>query len=167
MAKIATTKPMLSTVLMSDATSLVQDYNYANVNLKEAANTTLKIGQVVIWNGTDAYRSLVNGDFTNDTTLTTPAGIGTLPDGGILGVVVGFNGTIGGEYDAVVGTTPVRASVLFRGPVCIKNEHVDGGLQYAAGVVAARKNTTRRLLEARGMEVKDVVAQVSTSLYGF
>ncbi len=167
MAKIATTKPFLSTVLMADATSLVPDYNYVEVNLKEAAATTIKLGQVVVWNGTDAFRSLVNGDFTNDTTLTAPAGVSTLPDRGPLGVVVGFNGSIGGEYDASVGTTAVKAFVLFRGPVAVKDTHTDGGLQFAAGVVAARQATAKALLEGKGIDVKSVAAQVSSSFYGF
>ena len=167
MAKIATTKPFLSTVLMADATSLVPDYNYVEVNLKEAAATTIKLGQVVVWNGTDAFRSLVNGDFTNDTTLTAPAGVSTLPDRGPLGVVVGFNGSIGGEYDASVGTTAVKAFVLFRGPVAVKDTHTDGGLQFAAGVVAARQATAKALLEGKGIDVKSVAAQVSSSFYGY
>lgn len=167
MAKIATTKPFLSTVLMADATSLVPDYNYVEVNLKEAAATTIKLGQVVVWNGTDAFRSLVNGDFTNDTTLTAPAGVSTLPDRGPLGVVVGFNGSIGGEYDASVGTTAVKAFVLFRGPVAVKDTHADGGLQFAAGVVAARQATAKALLEGKGIDVKSVAAQVGSSFYGY
>lgn len=167
MAKIATTKPFLSSVLMADATSLVPDYNYVEVNLKEAAATTIKLGQVVVWNGTDAFRSLVNGDFTNDTTLTAPAGVSALPDRGPLGVVVGFNGSIGGEYDASVGTTAVKAFVLFRGPVAVKDTHTDGGLQFAAGVVAARQATAKALLEGKGIDVKPVAAQVSSSFYGY
>lgn len=167
MTKIATTKPFLSSVLMSDATSLVPDYNYVEVNLKEAAATTIKLGQVVVWNGTDAFRSLVNGDFTNDTTLTAPAGVSTLPDRGPLGVVVGFNGSIGGEYDASVGTTAVKAFVLFRGPVAVKDTHADGGLQFAAGVVAARQATAKALLEGKGIDVKSVAAQVGSSFYGY
>jgi hypothetical protein len=167
MTKIATTKPFLSTVLMADATSLVPDYNYVQVDLKEASATTIKLGQVVVWNGTDAFRSLVNGDFTNDTTLTAPAGVSTLPDRGPLGVVVGFNGSIGGEYDASVGTTAVKAFVLFRGPVAVKDTHADGGLQFAAGVVAARQATAKALLEGKGIDVKSVAAQVSSSFYGY
>lgn len=167
MAKIATTKPFLSAVLMSDATSLVPDYNYATVDLKEASNTTVKLGQIVYWNGTDAYRVLKNTDFTNDTTLTDAAGFGTLPDGGEFGVVVGFDGSLGGEYDRVVGTSAVKAFVLFRGPVGVKDEHANGGLVFDAGVVAARKATMKRLLEGKGIDVKSVAAEVQTSLYGY
>ena len=167
MAKIATTRPYLSAVLMSDTTSLVPDYNYAEVDLREAANTTLSLGQVVVWNGSNGFRSLVNGDFTNDTTLTAPAGVSSLPDRTALGVVVGFEGSIGGEYDRVVGTTPVKAFVLFRGPVAVKDTHVDGGLRFAAGVAAARQATAKALLEAKGIDVKPVAAQVSSSFYGY
>jgi len=167
MAKIATTLPFLSTVLMSDSTSLVPDFNYAEVALKEAADTTLKLGQVVVYNGTDAYRILKNADFTSDTVLTAPAGIPSLPDGGAIGIVVGFNGSIGGEYSATVGTTAVKAFVLFRGPVAVKDTHVDGGLRFAAGVVAARQATAKALLEAKGIDVKPVAAQVSSSFYGY
>lgn len=167
MAKIATTLPFLSSVLMADATSLVPDFNYAEVALKEAADTTLKLGQVVVYNGTDAYRILKNADFTSDTALTAPAGIPTLPDGGAIGIVVGFNGSIGGEYSATVGTTAVKAFVLFRGPVAVKDTHVDGGLVFDAGVVAARKGLTKRLLEGKGIDIKAVAAQKTSSLYGY
>lgn len=167
MAKIATTLPFLSTVLMADATSLVPDFNYAEVALKEAADTTLKLGQIVVYNGTDAYRILKNTDFTSDTVLTAPAGIPSLPDGGAIGIVVGFNGSIGGEYSATVGTTAVKAFVLFRGPVAVKDTHTDGGLVFDAGVVAARKGLTKRLLEGKGIDVKTVAAQKSSSLYGY
>ncbi len=167
MAVIATTKPYLSSVLMADATSLVADFNYATVDLKEASNTTVSLGQVVVYNGTDAYRILKNTDFTSDTVLTAPAGIPSLPDGGAIGIVVGFNGSLGGEFEATVGTTAVKAFVLFRGPVGVKDEHANGGLKFDAGVVAARKGLTKRLLEGKGVEVKAVAAATGSSFYGY
>lgn len=163
MTKIATTKPFLSAVLMADATSLVPDFNYAEVLLKEAADTTVKLGQVVYYNGTDAYRILKNTDFTSDAVLTAASGTPSLPDRSGFGVVVGFNGSIGGEYDATVGTAGTKAFVLFRGPVGLKKS----GLVWDAGVVAARKATLEALLEGKGMDVKAVLANVSSSLYGF
>lgn len=167
MAKIATTQPFLSAVLMSDATSLVQDFNYAEVNLKEASNTEIKLGQVVYYNGTDAYRVLKNADFTSDTVLTAPAGTPSLPDRGAIGVVVGFNGSIGGEYSATVGTTAVKAFVLFRGPVAVKDTHTAGGLIFDAGVVAARVGLIKAQLEGKGIDIKPVAAQRTSSLYGY
>lgn len=167
MAKIATTQPFLSAVLMSDATSLVQDFNYAEVNLKEASNTEIKLGQVVYYNGTDAYRVLKNADFTSDTVLTAPAGTPSLPDRGAIGVVVGFNGSIGGEYSATVGTTAVKAFVLFRGPVAVKDTHTAGGLIFDAGVVAARVGLIKSQLESKGIDIKPVAAQRTSSLYGY
>lgn len=167
MTVIATTKPFLSAVLMSDSASLVPDFNYATVDLKEASNTTVSLGQVVYYNGTDAYRVLKNTDFTSDTVLTAPAGTPSLPDRGAVGIVVGFNGSLGGEYDAVVGTTAVKAYVLFRGPVDVKDTHDKGGLVFDAGVVAARKATLKALLEGKGIDVKPVVASVSSSFYGY
>lgn len=164
MTVIATTKPYLSSVLMSDATSLVADFNYATVDLKEASNTTVSLGQVVVYNGTDAYRILKNTDFTSDTVLTAPAGIPSLPDGGAIGVVVGFNGSIGGEYDAVVGTTAVKAFVLFRGAAAVK----EAGLVFDAGIVAdARKQLIKRQLEAKFIDVKAVAATTGSSFYGY
>lgn len=167
MTKIATTKSMLSSVLLSDARSLVADFNYAQVSLKEAADTTVKLGQVVYYNGTDAYRILKNADFTSDTVLTAPSGTPSLPDRGAIGIVVGFNGSIGGEYEATVGTTAVKAFVLFRGPVAVKDEHAFGGLVFDAGVVAARKALIKSQLEAKLIDIKPVTAQVTSSLYGF
>ena len=161
MTKIATTKPYLSSVLMSDATSLVADFNYAQVDLKEASNTTVKLGQLVYWNGTDAYRILKNTDFASDTALT--AATGSLPDGGSFGVVVGFNGSLGGEYEATVGTTAVKAHVLFRGPAAVK----EAGLVFDAGVVAARVALIKRLLEGKGVDVKAVLATTGSSFYGY
>lgn len=166
MAKIATTKAFLSAVLMSDATSLVPDYNYSVVSLKEAADTTVKLGQVVVYNGTDAYRVLKNADFTSDTVLTAPAGIPSLPNGSAWGVVVGFD-SLGGEYDATVGTAGRKAYVLFRGPVGVKDTHTDGGLVFDAAVVAARRATIKRLMEQEGVDVKAVAAQTEASLYGY
>lgn len=167
MAKIATTQPFLSSVLLGDATSLVQDFNYAQVDLKEAADTTVKLGQIVYFNGTDGYRVLKNTDFTSDTVLTAPAGTPTLPDRGAIGIVVGFNGSIGGEYSATVGTTAVKAFVLFRGTAAVKDSHVDGGLVFDAGVVAARKNLIKSQLEAKMIDIKAVAAQKTSSLYGY
>lgn len=164
MTVIATTKPYLSSVLMSDATSLVADFNYAQVNLKEASDTTVKLGQLVYWNGSDAYRVLKNTDFTSDTVLATAAGIPSLPDGGQIGIVVGFNGSIGGEYDAVVGTTAVKAFVLFRGAAAVK----EAGLVFDAGIVAdARKQLIKRQLEAKFIDVKAVAATTGSSFYGY
>lgn len=167
MAKIATQQPFLSAVLMSDATSLVQDFNYAEVNLKEASNTEIKLGQVVYYNGTDAYRVLKNADFTSDTVLTAPAGTPSLPDRGAIGIVVGFNGSIGGEYTATVGTTAVKAFVLFRGPVAVKDTHTYGGLIFDAGVVAARVGLIKSQLEGKGIDIKPVAAIRTSSLYGY
>lgn len=167
MAKIATTQPFLSAVLMSDATSLVQDFNYAEVNLKEASNTEIKLGQVVYYNGTDAYRVLKNADFTSDTVLTAPAGTPSLPDRGAIGIVVGFNGSIGGEYSATVGTTAVKAFVLFRGPVAVKDTHTTGGLIFDAGVAAARVGLIKSQLEGKGVDIKPVAALKTSSLYGY
>ena len=165
MAKIATTTPFLSAVLMSDSTSLVPDYNYAEVAVKEAADTAYKIGQVVYYNGTDAYRILKNTDFTSDTVLT--AVTGSLPNGSEWGVVVGFDGSLGGEYTKTVGTTASKAMVLFRGPVGVKDTHTDGGLIWDAGVVTARRNLTKRLMEKEGLDIKPVSAQVTSSHYGY
>lgn len=167
MAKIATTQPYLSAVLMADATSLVQDFNYAEVSLKEASNTEIKLGQVVYYNGTDAYRVLKNADFTSDTVLTAPSGTPSLPDRGAIGIVVGFNGSIGGEYSATVGTTAVKAFVLFRGPVAVKDTHTAGGLIFDAGVVAARVGLIKAQLEGKGIDIKPVAAQRTSSLYGY
>lgn len=168
MTKIATTKSMLSAVLLSDARSLVADFNYAQVDLKEASNTTVKLGQVVYYNGTDAYRILKNTDFTSDTVLTAPSGTPSLPDRGAIGIVVGFNGSIGGEYEATVGTTATKAFVLFRGPVGVKDEHAFGGLVFDSGISApARKALIKSQLEGKGIDVKPVTAQVTSSLYGF
>lgn len=166
MAKIATTKPFLSAVLMSDATSLVPDYNYSVVTVKEAADTTYKVGQVVYYNGTDGYRVLKNTDFTSDSVLTAPAGIPSLPNGSAWGVVVGFD-SLGGEFEATVGTAGRKAHVLFRGPVGVKDTHADGGLVFDAGVVAARKDLIKRLMETEGLDVKSVLGLTEASLYGY
>jgi hypothetical protein len=166
MAKIATTKPFLSAVLMSDSTSLVPDYNYSVVSLKEAADTVYKLGQVVVYNGVDAYRVLKNTDFTSDSVLTAPAGIPSLPNGSAWGVVVGFD-SLGGEFDATIGTTARKAHVLFRGAVGVKDTHADGGLVFDAGVVAARRTLIKRLMEQEGLDIKPVLGLTEASLYGY
>lgn len=159
MAIIATSTPMLSSVLMSDSSSLVQDFNYAFVDAKEASDTEYTLGQVVVYNGTDAVRKLVNGDFTNDTTITETGS--NLPNGAVIGVVVGFD-SLGDAYSATVGTSAKKVCVLFRGIAAVKED----GLVFAAGVTAPRIATTKLTLQKADIDIKAVGASVSSSFYG-
>lgn len=159
MAVIATSTPMLSSVLMGDSSSLVQDYNYAFVNAKEAADTAYTLGQVVVYNGTDALRVLVNGDFTSDTVITSTDS--NLPDGAVLGVVVGFD-SLGDQWTKTIGTTATKVCVLFRGITAVK----ETGLVFAAGVITARRNTAKKQIEKQGIDIKAVGASVTSSFYG-
>lgn len=159
MTVIANSTPMLSSVLMGDSSFLTPDFNYQFHNVKESADTEYKLGQVVVWNGTDAFRILKNTDFTDDTTITsTTSG---LKDQAILAVVVGFD-SLGSEYSKTVGTTAVKACLLFRGQVDLK----ENGLVYDAGVVAARVATSKVQLQKQALDVKAVAAQVRSSVFG-
>lgn len=160
MAVIATTTPMLSGVLMTDSSQLSQDFNYVYSVGKEAANTTITLGQVVIWNGTDAFRALQNTDFSSDTALTATAGAGFPNDTARLAVVVGFD-DIGSDYSKVIGTTAVKVSLLFRGQASLKRS----GLVFPAGVVAARRATAIKILEGQALDVKDVAAVATSTFY--
>ena len=111
MAVIATTTSMLSSVLMTDSSQLSQDFNYVYANAKEASAADVKLGQVVLWNGTDAFRILKNADFSNDTTLTATAGAGFPDDKSRLAVVVGFD-AVGSDYSKSVGTTVSLGQVI-------------------------------------------------------
>lgn len=160
MAVIATTTPMLSGVLMTDSSQLSQDFNYVYSSAKEASNTTITLGQVVIWNGTDAFRALQNTDFLSDTALTATAGAGFPNDTARLAVVVGFD-DIGSEYSKVIGTTATKVSLLFRGQASLKRT----GLVFPAGVVAARRNLAIKILEGQNLDVKDVASVATSTFY--
>ena len=160
MAVIATTTPMLSGVLMTDSSQLSQDFNYVYANAKEAAAADVKLGQVVLWNGTDAFRILKNADFSNDTTLTATAGAGFPDDKSRLAVVVGFD-AVGSDYVKSVGTTAVKVALLFRGQASLKKT----GLVFDAGVVAARQATAIKILEGQLLDVKDVAAAATATFY--
>lgn len=159
MAIIATKDKVLSDVLMQDSFNIVENFNYAKVDLKETADKTVSVGHVVIWD-TDHYRLLVNGDFTSDTAITVPTG-GSVPNGAGLAVVVGFD-SLGDKASATVGTTAVQGVVLYRGLASVKKS----GLKFAAGVVTARQTLTYKLLEQADIAVKNTLSAVSSSFYG-
>lgn len=160
MAVIATSKSMLSGVLMGDSTSLVEGFNYAFAVAKEAADTEYKLGQVVVYNGTDAVKVLKNADFTDDTTITSTANP-LLPNGAVLAVVVGFD-SLGSDSTKVVGTTATKVCLAFRGIAGLK----ENGLVFDAGVVAARVATAKRQLEKQDLAVKATGEAVTSSFYG-
>lgn len=160
MAVIATTTPMLSGVLMTDSAQLSQDFNYVYSVAKEAAAADVKLGQVVLWNGTDAFRILKNTDFASDTALTATAGAGFPNDTARLAVVVGFD-AVGSDYVKSVGTTAVKVSLLFRGQASLKKS----GLVFDAGVVVARQNLAIKILEGQLLDVKDVASVATSTFY--
>ena len=160
MAVIATTTSMLSSVLMTDSSQLSQDFNYVYANAKEASAADVKLGQVVLWNGTDAFRILKNADFSNDTTLTATAGAGFPDDKSRLAVVVGFD-AVGSDYVKSVGTTAVKVALLFRGQASLKKT----GLVFDTGVAAARQVTAIKILEGQLLDVKDVAAAATSTFY--
>ena len=158
MAVIATSTPMLSGVLMGDSTSLVQDFNYSRVAAKEAADATYSLGQVIVYNGTDAMKILKAADFTvNDLNATDSL----FPDGALLGVVVGFD-SLGDAYSATVGTTAVEINALFRGIAAVK----ENGLVFDAGLSAGQIAAAKKQLEKQLIDVKAVGASIASSFYG-
>lgn len=158
MAVIATSTPMLSSVLMGDSTSLVQDYNYSFVTAKEAADAEYKLGQVVVYNGTDAMKILKATDFTAGALNTTTS---TLPDGSLLGVVVGYE-SLGDEWEKTIGTTATKVCVLFRGVSAVK----ENGLVFDAGVAGADLAAAKQQIQKQGIDIKAVGAAVTSSFYG-
>jgi len=159
MAVIATSTPMLSSVLMGDSTSLVPDYNYARVACKEAAATDYVLGQVIVYNGTDAMKALKAADFDiNDLIITTDS---LFPDGALLGVVVGFD-SLGDAWTASVGTTAKTVNGLFRGVVGVK----ENGLKFDAGLSTVQVAAAKKQLEKQGIDIKAVGAAVTSSYYG-
>lgn len=158
MAVIATSTPMLSSVLMGDSTSLVPDYNYARVACKEAAAADYVLGQVIVYNGTDAMKILKAADFTVNALNPTDS---LFPDGALLGVVVGFD-SLGDAWTASVGTTAKTVNGLFRGVVGVK----ENGLKFDAGLSAGQIAAAKKQLEKQGIDVKAVGAAVTSSYYG-
>lgn len=158
MAVIATSTPMLSSVLMGDSTSLVQDYNYARVDAKEAAAVDYKLGQVVVYNGTDAMKILEAADFSGSALSATDS---LFPDGALLGVVVGFD-SLGDAFTAEVGTVAREVNGLFRGIVAVK----EAGLVFDAGLSTPQIAAAKKQLEKQGIDVKAVGAAVTSSFYG-
>ena len=157
MAVIATSTPMLSSVLMGDSTSLVPDYNYARVAAKEAAPADYVLGQVIVYNGTDAMKILKAADFTVNALNPTDS---LFPDGALLGVVVGFD-SLGDAWTAEIGTSAVDVNGLFRGIVGVK----ENGLVFDAGLSAGQIAAAKKQLEKQGLDIKAVGAAVTSSFY--
>lgn len=158
MAIIATSTPMLSGVLMGDSTSLVPDFNYSQVAAKEAADTEYKLGQVVVYNGTDAMRILKATDFTVNELNATDS---LFPNGALLGVVVGYE-ALGDAYTATIGTVAGKVNALFRGIAGVKQN----GLVFDAGLSAGQIASAIKQLEVQNIDVKEVGAAVTSSFYG-
>lgn len=158
MAVIATSTPMLSSVLMGDSTSLVPDYNYARVPAKEAAAANYVLGQVIVYNGTDAMKILKAADFTVNVLNPTDS---LFPDGALLGVVVGFD-SLGDAWTKSIGTTASTLNGLFRGIVGVK----ENGLVFDAGLSEGQVTAAKKQLEKQGVDIKAVGAAVSATYYG-
>lgn len=162
MTVIATKGSILSDVLMQDAFSLVENFNYQHgLPVDQAANTNYVVGQVLIWDSSAAYRVIVADDFTSNV-VETPTTDGAAVDGAHFAVVVGFDALGDTNETVVVGTAGDAVVGLFRGPASVKKT----GLVWAAGVTTAMQNSVIKQLEKQGIAVKDVLSAVSSSFYG-
>lgn len=162
MTVIATKGSILSDVLMQDAFSLVENFNYQhNLPVDEAGNVNYKVGQVLIWDSSAAYRVPTSADFTLDV-VETPTTDGAAVDGAHFAVVVGFDALGDTNETVVVGTAGDVVVGLFRGPASVKKS----GLIWAAGVTAPMQASVIKQLEKQGIAVKDTLAAVSSSFYG-
>lgn len=160
MTVIATKSDVLSSVLLSDANALVENYNYAVQLAEEAAETVYTIGQVVRWD-TDAWKIVKTADFTTNALNTTASLVGTA--GNKLAVVVGFEG-LGkdGMSKTLAAATATQVVVAYRGIAALK----ESGLVFAAGVTAPQIANAKLILTQQGFDLKPVAAELTTSFYG-
>lgn len=155
MPTIGSRKPVLSSVLMQDSFNVVENFNYAVSSIKQAANTTIAIGTVVVWDGASDFRVLLDADVA-----ALPATSG-LPNGAAIAVVVGFD-SLGDEYEKeYVAATSAKAVLLFRGLASVKS----AGLKLDAGVSTANKALVLKQLEKQDIAVKTATAAVATTFY--
>lgn len=162
MTIIATKQKALSDVLMQDAFSVVENFNYAHrVPVDEAADVAYALGQVLIWDGSAAFRKIVAGDFTGDA-VNVPAGDSVLPDGAKFAVVVGADAVADINGTVTVTTAGDLMVVLYRGEASVKKT----GLVFDAGLNAAKQASVIKQLEKQGIAVKDTLQAVSSSFYG-
>jgi hypothetical protein len=156
MATISSRQPVLSSVLMQDSFHTVENFNYQIVSFEEAADTTLAIGTVVVWDTTDSvFRVLLNADVASLPTTSS------LANGAPIGVVVGFD-SLGDAYDKeFVAATSGNVVVLFRGLASVK----DAGLKLDAGVTAPNKALVLKQLEKQDIAVKAASVAVSSDFY--
>lgn len=155
MPTIGSRKPVLSSVLMQDSFNVVENFNYAVLSAKQAADTTIAIGTVLVWNGTDAWRVLLNADVASlPTTSSAPNGAG-------IAVVVGFD-SLGDAYEKeFVAATADKVTLLYRGLASVKSS----GLKFDAGVSAPNQALVLKQLEKQDIAVKAATAAVATSFY--
>jgi hypothetical protein len=154
MPTIASRQPVLSSVLMQDSFNVVENFNYEVSTIKQAADLTIAIGSVVVWDTTD-FRVLLNADVA-----ALPATSG-LVNGAPIAVVVGFD-ALGDAYDKeFLAATADKATLLFRGLASVKTS----GLKFDAGVSAPNKALILKQLEKQDIAVKAASAAVAVSFY--
>lgn len=162
MTVIATKGSILSDVLMQDSFSIVENFNYQHrLPVDEAGNVNYKVGQVLIWDSSAAYRVIVADDFTANA-VEIPTTDGAAANGAKFAIVVGFDALGDTNETVVVGTAGDQVVGLFRGPASVKKS----GLVWASGVTAAMQASVIKQLEKQDIAVKDTLSAVSSSFYG-
>lgn len=162
MAIIATTGSVLSDVLMQDSFPIVENFNYQHkLPVDEAANVNYKVGQVLLWDSSAAYRKIIASDFTANA-IEIPTTDGAAADGAKFVVVVGFDSLGDTKETVVVGTAGDLVVGLFRGPASVKSS----GLVWDAALNDTQKASVVKELEKQGISVKAVTGAVSSSFYG-
>lgn len=143
-------KEVLSGLVMDDVAGLVHDYNYAHgQTLTEASETTVEIGQIVVWE-TDHWEVVQN--------LDTLTGDGAAETGGYgLAVVVGFD-ALGDQYSKAI--TSGNIVVLYQGMVNIK----ESGLKYGT-LDSAEQTAAKVQLAKQGLKLKTTANSLGTSFY--
>jgi len=162
MAIIATTGSVLSDVLMQDSFPIVENFNYQHkLPVDEAANVNYKVGQVLLWDGTAAYRKIVASDFTSNA-INVPSTDGAAANGAKFIVVVGFDALGDTKETVVVGTAGDLVVGLFRGAASVKKS----GLVWDAALNDTQKTSVIKQLEKQNISVKSTTGAVSSSFYG-
>jgi hypothetical protein len=162
MAIIATTGSVLSDVLMQDSFPIVENYNYQHkLPVDEAGNVNYKVGQVLLWDSSAAYRKIVADDFTSNA-IEIPTTDGAAADGAKFVVVVGFDSLGDTKETVVVGTAGDFVVGLFRGDASVKAS----GLVWDAALNDTQKASVVKQLEKQGISVKATTGAVSSSFYG-
>lgn len=158
-----TTRKYVSDYVLEDFFSATAVPSFATVTLKGADQVIDPIGFPVIWDDTDAWEFYKEA--SSISTLTTES---DLPDGSVVGIVVGAVEGFGhNERDVTVPAAGVKVTIMYREGVIADNidfslTEVDGSVD-GAPALAAKQAAFKKQLEKQDIVVKNVADSADPS----